>query len=234
VNAHLVLFVPGLEAGKTPLHDERREFLAVNLRKHNVNVGKSAVGNPHLLSVQNVVGSFGVQFRARQRILRVRSCLRFGKAVRANPLTGGQLRQIFPFLLFRSEINNRQRANPRVRAVRHREAAVNRKFLRQNRRGNFVQARPAILLGNAAAHQTDFAAFFHQRRHQPGLLVLEVFDEREDFLEDKFLGGLPDKPLIVAQISGREDVARLRRFEKKTAAFCCGLRESSRRHLGRS
>ena len=88
VNAHLVLFVPGLEARERALDDERREFLAVNLRKHDVHVGKSAVRNPHLLPVQNVVGSFSVQFRARQRILRVRSCLRFGKAVRTDPLPG--------------------------------------------------------------------------------------------------------------------------------------------------
>src|SRR6266852_6104410 len=85
VDAHLVLFVAGLESGKSALDDEGREFFSVDLRKHNVNIGEAAVSDPHLLPIEDVVRAFFIQFRARQRILRVGPRLRFGKAVGANP-----------------------------------------------------------------------------------------------------------------------------------------------------
>ena len=229
-----MFFIAWLEAWERALHDERSKLFAIDLRKHNVNIGEAAVGDPHLLSVENVMRSFRIQFRAGQRVLRVRPRLGLGKAVRADPLAGGQLRQILFLLRFCAEVHDRQCPNSRMRTVRHREPAVNRKFFRQHCRGNFVQPRAAILLGNTTTHQTDFATFFHQLGHQPGLFVFEFFDERKNFLEDKFLSRLPDQLLIVRQIRGREDVARLRRFQEKAASLCCRLGEGSRGHLGRS
>ena len=121
-----------------------------------------------------------------------------------------------------------------MRAVGHREAAVNRKFLGQDRGGNLVEPRAAEFLRHSAAQQPDFAALFHQLGHQPGLFVFEVLDERKNFLEDEFLRRLPNQLLIIRQIGRREDVPRLRRFEEEAASLCCGLGESSGGHLGRS
>src|SRR5258708_3235413 len=65
VNPHLVLFVARLEPRERALHDERREFLAVDLSKHHVHVREAAIGDPHLLPVQDVVLALAVQLRAR-------------------------------------------------------------------------------------------------------------------------------------------------------------------------
>src|ERR1700735_5281802 len=79
VNAHLVFFVAGLPAGKRALDDERGELLAIDFREDHVEIGKAAVRDPHLLTVENVVRAFFVQFGASERILSVRSCLWFQK-----------------------------------------------------------------------------------------------------------------------------------------------------------
>jgi len=43
VDAHFVLFVAGLESGEGALDDEGGEFLAVNLRENDVNIGEAAL-----------------------------------------------------------------------------------------------------------------------------------------------------------------------------------------------
>ena len=234
MNAHLVLFVAGLEAGESALDDKRREFFAIHFGKNNVDIGETAVSDPHFLAVEDVMRAFFVQFGARQGVLRVRSGLRLGKAVRADPFASRELRQILFLLRFRAKVNNRQGADAGVRPVRYRKAAVDRKFFRKDRGGNLVQACAAEFFRYASAHQANFAALFHQLRHQPGLLILQILDDREDFLEDKFFRRLPDQFLVVGQISRREYIARLRRFQEKASSLCRGLGKSSGGHVGRS
>ena len=50
VQAHLVLFLAARHARPGALDDERGELLAVDLRKDDEDVGKAAVGDPHLLA----------------------------------------------------------------------------------------------------------------------------------------------------------------------------------------
>ena len=76
MDAHLVFFISGLESWKGAFDDEGGEFFTVYLRKHKVNVGEAAIGDPHLLSVEDIVRSLGVEFRPCQRVLRVRPRLR--------------------------------------------------------------------------------------------------------------------------------------------------------------
>ena len=49
----LVLFLAGRDAGEGALDDESREVLAIDLGKHDEDVGEAAVGDPHLLAVQH-------------------------------------------------------------------------------------------------------------------------------------------------------------------------------------
>ncbi len=65
VNSHLVLFVARRESGKRALDDERGKFFAVNFREHDVDVRKTAVGDPHFLAVENPVFSVGQKVSAR-------------------------------------------------------------------------------------------------------------------------------------------------------------------------
>src|SRR5579863_8481314 len=47
VDAHLVLFVSGLETGESALHDECSKFFSVDFCEHDVNIRKATIGNPH-------------------------------------------------------------------------------------------------------------------------------------------------------------------------------------------
>jgi hypothetical protein len=66
------------------------------------------------------------------------------------------------------------------------------------------------------------------------LLLYEVYNKKKNFLEDKFFRRLPDQFLVVGQISRREHIAGLWRFQEEAASLCCRLGESSSGHLGRS
>src|SRR5258708_19224229 len=107
--------------------------------------------------------------------------------------------------------------------MRNREASVEGELFREHRGGDFVKACSAILLGDAAAEKTELAGFFHQRRHQAGLLVFEVFDEGQNFFHDEFFGGLADELLIVAEIGGGEELSASPRFLVKNPALSRGV-----------
>src|SRR6266852_4716369 len=66
MNAHFVLFIAGLAAGESALHNEGGEFLSIDLGEDHVEVGKATVGDPHFLAVQDVVGALLVQLGACQ------------------------------------------------------------------------------------------------------------------------------------------------------------------------
>src|SRR2546423_9460822 len=54
LNAHLVLFGTGRDAFLF-FDNERTEFIAINLRKHDEDVGKAAISDKHLLAIEDVV-----------------------------------------------------------------------------------------------------------------------------------------------------------------------------------
>ena len=60
---HLVLFGAVAHAGIVALDDEAGELLAVDFGEDDVDVGERAVGDPHLLAVQNPVRPFGIESR---------------------------------------------------------------------------------------------------------------------------------------------------------------------------
>ena len=64
VQAHLVLFLAARHAGERALDDERGEVLAVDLREDDEDVGEAAVGDPHLLAVEDEA-AVGLPRRAR-------------------------------------------------------------------------------------------------------------------------------------------------------------------------
>ena len=84
-----------------------------------------------------------------------------------------------------------------MRAVRNSVTAINRKLLGQDGRGDFVETRPTILLGNSTAQQSQLPGLFQQFWHESGLLVLEFFYQRQNFLDDKLLRCLADQFLVI-------------------------------------
>ena len=145
--------LPGLQPGKAAFDDERGEFLAVHFREYDVEIRKAAVGDPHFLAVQDVVRAFLVQLGASQKILRIAAGLRFGKAIRSDEFSACELRQISFLLFFGAEINERERANAGMRAVRYGETAVNRDLFGQHSGRHFIEPCAAIFFRGSAAHQ---------------------------------------------------------------------------------
>src|ERR1700752_3914600 len=97
-DSHFLFFRSGRKTGRAALDDEAGEFLTIYFSEDNIDVGKSAVRNPHLLAIQNPILAVGRKDRARASSERIRASLRFGEAVAGKKFARGDLGQIF-FLL---------------------------------------------------------------------------------------------------------------------------------------
>jgi len=109
-------------ATESPFYDKSRVILVViDLREHDKHVGKTSVSDPHFLTVDEVVRTFNVQFRARPSRVRIRSSIGFGQAIGSLPLARRQLGDVFILLCIVAILQNGQRADAGVRRKCHRE-----------------------------------------------------------------------------------------------------------------
>src|SRR5215471_18083413 len=99
MEAHLVLFVSARHAGKRPLDDERTEMFPVDLGEDDVEVGEAAIGDPHLLAVQDEA-AVGRARRSSTGSERVRARSRLAQTIRADQLARHQSREVLPLLAF--------------------------------------------------------------------------------------------------------------------------------------
>src|SRR5271170_4973428 len=106
-----------------------------------------------------------------------------------------------------------------MRAVGNGESAIYGKLFREHHRSDFIEASAAVFLRNSAAQQANLACLLDQLRHQTGLFVLQVFYERQDFLDDKLLRGLADELLVVGEVGGCKNVMWKGSLEEKAAAL---------------
>jgi len=95
-------------------------------------------------------------------VLRVGAGLWLGKAVAGDQFAGGDLGQVFLLLFFRAEIDDGDRPDASVAAVRHRKRSVAGEFFGQHGARNLVQARAAVGFGDAAAQQAQLAGLANQ------------------------------------------------------------------------
>ena len=107
VQAHLVFFLAGRDAGKRALDEERRELLAVDLGEDDEEVGEAAVGDPDLLAGQRPA-AVRLARRLRARAERVRSGAGFAQAVGAEDLTARDARQVFLLLRVSAKAEDRE------------------------------------------------------------------------------------------------------------------------------
>ena len=117
-----------------------------------------------------------------------------------------------------------------MRAMRGGETPVDGNLLGQDRAGDFVQARAAVLFGRAAAHQAEFRGFAGEFGHEARLLGLQILNMRKDFLDDELFGRLSDQLLVIGEIRRCEHILRGRGFQQKTAALRCGFGKNRTRH----
>jgi hypothetical protein len=68
----------------TRAHQKRREFLAADLGEDRVQIRAAAVGDPHLLAVQDVVLPSGLKIGASARGQRIGAGLRLAQAIRGH------------------------------------------------------------------------------------------------------------------------------------------------------
>ena len=78
-----MLFRAGL-AAVLPLDDEGAEFVAIDFREHDVDIGKAAVGDEHLFAVEHVMAPIVTQLCRRLGGHRVRAGAGFSQRVRGD------------------------------------------------------------------------------------------------------------------------------------------------------
>ncbi len=107
VQSELVLFLAARHARPLAFDDERGEMLAVDLGEHDVDVGETAVGDPHLFAGDDVAAVSLLRcFRLGAE--RVRARAGFAQAIGADHLAGYETGQVLLFLLFGAEHVDRQ------------------------------------------------------------------------------------------------------------------------------
>src|SRR5581483_7470194 len=93
-NTHLLFFVAGIDAGKGALNQKGTKLLAADFGEHRVHAGLAAVGDPHLLPVEDVMGPVFGEVGAGFGGEGIGSGLRLGKAVSAHQFGAGKLAEI--------------------------------------------------------------------------------------------------------------------------------------------
>ena len=210
---------PDREPGRAALDDEGRELLAVDLGEDREHVGEAAVGDPHLLAVEDVVLAVRREHRARAAVHGVGSRRRFRQRVGADPFAGRQLRQILLLLRLGAVPDDRQRADADVRAERHREAAQLAHRFGDQRRRSPCPSRGRRSFGDVDGHQAQLAGLAQQRRVTSKFLASISSAAGRTSLVVNSIGGLGDLPVLLGEVLGREDILRLALLGEEAAAF---------------
>ena len=135
---------------------------------------------------------------------RVRSRLRLGERVGADHRAARELGQIARLLLRRAEVDERQRADRRVRAERSAERRVDRDLLADVRRADQIEPEPAVRGRNLEPQQIEVARFLQQLPREIPVVLVEAIDDRQHFLLHE-LGGRPsEQPLLLGEILADE------------------------------
>ncbi len=227
-NAQLVLFAADGEAGKVPFHQECGELFAADLGKHGEQVSEAGVGNPHLFAVQDVVLSIGCELRSGAAVQSIRSGRSFRQSVRADQFPRSQARQVFLFLFFCAEINQRKQSDAAVRAPGRGETGVLRDVVGDHGGGDFIHFEATVGFGDLDSAQTQFPGLLQQAAGNGEIFVLHLLHVRQDLVDGEFLRGLPNQLLLFGEVFGREDFVGTARFKQEAAAGdsgfgnCCG------------
>ena len=145
--------------------DEGGELLAVDLGEDREEVGEAAVGDPGLLAVEEVVRAVRRQPRGGPCRQRIRARLRLGERVGADQLAAAEPGQILRLLLGRSEVDDRQGANRRVRAQRSAEGRIDGEGLADVGGADLVETQSAVGSGGISRRsRSRSAAFFNNSR----------------------------------------------------------------------
>ena len=209
LDAHLLLLGVLGDPLAVAVDDEGREVLVVvNLGKDDHHVGKSAVGDPHLLAVDDVMLSVLGQLGGGLAAVGVRSAAGLGQAVAALEFPRGHARDVLLFLRFVAVVEDGQGADAGVGGEAHAEGVSVAERLGDQHGRLEVEAHAAELLRDARAEEAEFAGLFHERFGQAFLLVVDGVELGVDVLGDEIHRHLLHHPLLLIPFFRNEDVAR--------------------------
>src|SRR5215510_5655448 len=217
--AQLMLLSAGSDAGVVVFDDEAGEFFAVDFGEDDVDVGEGAVGNPHLLAVQNPMRPFRIESRVGLGSERVGARSGFAQAIGRDPFSGPDLRQVLFLLLFRAEINDRQEPDAGRRAEGSGERTLAGDVFRDQHRRDLIERKPAVLLRDARREQPQLARLEQQLALKFVILLLDARAVRRHLFFNILGGRLSDHSLLFGEILRREDQTRRRIGDQETAAF---------------
>ena len=205
-DAHLVLFRAAAHSGKVSLDQKRSELFSSNLGKYREQIGRPAVGDPHLLAVQDVVFSVRREVGAGSCGQSIGACQRFGERIRGQHFDFCQLRQVLPLLLLVAKVDDRQRADAGMSRVPAAVRAIAPHAFRRDHQRRQIHGHAAILLGDRHRGQTQFHRFAQHGHGDARLLFADRRQIRLDFVGPEFVNHVADGEMFLAQIFGRENI----------------------------
>ena len=198
-----MLFVTARHSGEGAFHDEGAEQLAVDFREDDEEVCEPAVGDPHLLAVQEEA-AVRLSGGARLGAERIGTRARFAQAVRADQIAGQERREILPLLAVSGKKRQRQDHQVRVRSERCPERGGFGHALADDDRRRLVELNAAIFLGYVDAENPELPAALDEAARESPILLLEPLEDRQHFSVDEVGDRLADHPMLVGESLGRE------------------------------
>ena len=138
--------------------------------------------------------------------------------VGADDFGRGEPGQVLLLLLFGAEEDERQGADAGVRAHGDDKAAALGHLVGDDGRGDLVHLGAAVFGRNVNVGQAHFGALLEEIARDLPVLVLDLFDGREEFVDRKLVGELGDHLLVFVEVFRSEDVLQVVVFEQKASA----------------
>ena len=179
----------------------------------------AAVGDPHLLAVQDVVFSVGTEIGAGAGGHGVGTGMRLGEAVRAQHFHFGQLGKVLLLLLRSSEIENRQRTDTDMRAIPTGEGTIAGHMLDGHHGGDQIELHAAVDLRDGDAGEAELGGFAEATNGYAGLVMLNGFHVRTDFLGPKLIDGAANRQMFRGQIFRRKNFVGSALFDQERASI---------------
>jgi hypothetical protein len=214
-DAHLPFFGTGLDAWIFALDQKGRELLAADFREDGVQISSAAVGDPHLLAIEDVVFAVRTQIGAGLGGQGVGAGLRFAEAIGRDHLGACELGEIALLLLFSSKKQQGQRTDTGVSAMPGGIGAVSGDAFGDDHGGSEIHLHAAEFLRQDHARETQLTGFAEDGDGQAGILVLDRVDVRRNLFVPEFLGGARDGAMLFGEILGRKDLFGSGRCKEK-------------------
>ena len=144
------------------LYDEAGKFIAIYLSKDGEDIGKACIGDPHFLSIEDVVAAIFRQDRLSFGRKGIRTRSRLCQTVSGVALPSDTRGQVFLLLVFSAKIEDGQHANTRMGTHREGERFGRCHDGREGHVGFKILHESTVLFWKRGAQETLLACFAQQ------------------------------------------------------------------------